>query len=186
MRGNPHRQFWKVPRYKIHLPFTDEQVVVTPVPFKELSELGYGVTTAVVETEAYLIVLIDQLHAWLPTVAQVTVAESECHDLVGVTMNVIVATRPLDYGFRAIVANLKLADHVRRYAASSSRCDKFPEFADVRDQLPEQPSIHYQPHLRNYPNTKSLSFCADLINGFIFYLPPSYIGHPIRLTVVGA
>jgi hypothetical protein len=132
---------------------------MAPVSFNELSVFVYGVTPAVAELEAYLTALIYQIHARLHPVTYVAVPESERRDLGRVTMNVVVATRRLDYGLRAIVANLKLADHVRQYTACPRRCDKFPEFADLRDQLPEQPSMHYQPHF-----SRVSSFLTSLLH----------------------
>src|SRR5215510_8999124 len=90
-------------------PFACEQVFIAPVSFDELSVFLYGVAAAVVEPEAHLTFLIDQLHARLLPVAYVAVAEFERRDLVGAAMNVVVATRPLDYAFRAVVTHLKLA-----------------------------------------------------------------------------
>src|SRR5215469_5009049 len=111
----------------LSLPFAGEQVFVATVLFNELSVFLYGVTAAVVEPEAHLTVLIDQLHARLLPAANVAVAEFERRDLVGAAMNVVVATRPLDYAFRAVVTHLKLAYDVRRHPACSRRRDKFSE-----------------------------------------------------------
>jgi hypothetical protein len=115
------------------LPFAGEQVFVAPVPFNELSIFLHCVAAAVVEPEAHLTFLIDQLHARLFPVAYVAVPEFERRDSVGVTMNMVVATGPMDYAFGAVVTNLKPADDVRRYPARSRRHDKFSEFAEVRD-----------------------------------------------------
>jgi hypothetical protein len=115
------------------LPFASEQVFVAPVSFDELPVFMYGVAASVVKPEAHLTILIDQFHARLFSTAYVAIAEFERRDLVGVTMNMIVATRPLDYAFGAVVTHLKPADDVRGYPARSRRHDKFSEFADVRD-----------------------------------------------------
>jgi len=115
------------------LPFAGEQSFVTPVPFHELSVLDSGVTATIVEFEAHLTLLIYQLQTRLRPIAYVTVAEFERRDLVGMTMNMVVTARSLNYAFRAVVTHLKLADDVRRYPARSRRCDKFSEFADVID-----------------------------------------------------
>jgi hypothetical protein len=85
------------------LPFAGEQAFVAPVPFDELSILVYCVAAAIVEPEARLTVFIEQLHARLRSVAHVAVAELERRDLVGAAMNMVVATSPLDYAFRAVV-----------------------------------------------------------------------------------
>jgi hypothetical protein len=115
------------------LPFAGEQVFAAPVSFDELPVFLYGVAAAVTKPEAHLTVLIDQFHARLLSAAYVAVAEFKRRDLVGVTMNMVVATRPLDYTLRAVVTDLKPADDVRRYPARPRRYDKFSEFADVRD-----------------------------------------------------
>src|SRR5262249_6121171 len=120
------------------LPFSGEQGFVAPVSFDELSVFLYGVTAPVIEPEAHLTVLIDQFHARLRSVADVTIPESEGRDLARAAMNMIIAAGPLNYGFRAVVTYLKIADDVRRYLACPCRCDKFSELADVRDQMPEQ------------------------------------------------
>src|SRR5262245_34213692 len=112
------------------LPFAGEQVFVAPVSFDELPVFLYGVAAAVVKPEAHLTVLIDQLHARLLPTAYVAVAEFERRDLVGAAMNMVVATRPLNHAFGAVVTNLKPADDVRGYPARSSRHDKLSEFAD--------------------------------------------------------
>jgi hypothetical protein len=115
------------------LSFAGEQVFVATVSFDELPVFLYGVAAAVVKPEAHLTVLIDQLHARLLPTAYVTVAEFESRDLVGAPMNIVVATRPLDYAFGAVVTHLKPADDVRRYTTRSRRHYKFSEFADVRN-----------------------------------------------------
>jgi hypothetical protein len=85
------------------LPFAGEQAFVAPVPFDELSILVYCVAAAIVEPEARLTVFIEQLHARLGSVPHIAVAEFERRDLVGAAMNMVVATSPLDYAFRAVV-----------------------------------------------------------------------------------
>src|SRR5215510_11639978 len=115
------------------LPFAGEQVFVAPVSFDELPVFLYGVAAAIAKPEAHLTVLTDQLHARLLPAAYVAVAEFERRDLIGATMNMVVATRPLDYAFGAVVTNLKPADDVRRYPDRPRRHDKFSEFADVCD-----------------------------------------------------
>jgi hypothetical protein len=115
------------------LPFAGEQVFAASVSFNELPVFLFGVAAAIAKPEAHLTVLIDQLHARLFPAAYVAVAEFERRDLVGATMNMVVATRPLDYAFGAVVTNLKPADDVRRYPARPRRHNKFSEFADVRD-----------------------------------------------------
>src|SRR5262245_22194831 len=115
------------------LPFAGEKVFVTPVSFDELPVFLHGVAAAIAKPEAHLTVSIDQLHARLLAAAYVAVAEFERRDLVGSTMNMVVATRPLDYAFGAVVTNLNSADDVRRHPARPRRHDKFSEFADVRD-----------------------------------------------------
>src|SRR5215510_13759874 len=95
------------------LPFAGEQIFVAPVSFNELPVFLYGVAAAVIKPETHLTVSIDQLHARLLPTAYVAVAEFERRDLVGVTMNMVVATRPLDYAFGAVVTHLKPADDVR-------------------------------------------------------------------------
>jgi hypothetical protein len=115
------------------LPFAGEQFFVAPVSFDELPVFLCGVAAAVIKPEAHLTVFIDQFHARLLTAAYVAVTEFERRDLVGTTMNMVVATRPLDYAFGAVVTHLKPADDVRGYPASSRRHDKFSEFADVCD-----------------------------------------------------
>jgi hypothetical protein len=107
------------------LPFAGEQIFMAPVPFNELSVLVTGVTPAIVEFEAHLTLLIDQLQTRLRSVAYVAVAEFERRDSVGAAMYMIVAASPLDYGFKAIVTQLKFADDVRRHPACSCRCDEF-------------------------------------------------------------
>src|SRR6266511_2827991 len=138
------------------LPFAGKQVFAAPVSFDELPAFLCGVAAEVVKSEAHPTVLIDQLHARLLPAAYVAVAEFERRDLVGATMNMVVATRPLDYAFGAVLSKLKPADDVRRYPARPRRHDKFPEFADVCDYPPEQARIHaslqIQLHLRNEPN----------------------------------
>jgi len=115
------------------LPFAGEQVFVAPVSFDELPVFLCGVAAAVAKPEAHLTVSIDQFHARFFTAAYVAVAEFERRDLVGPTMNMVVATRPLDYAFGAVATDLKSADDVRRYPDRPRRHDKFSEFADVRD-----------------------------------------------------
>src|SRR5262245_41436525 len=94
------------------LPFAGEQVFVAPVSFDELPVFLYGVAAAVVKPEAHLTVLIDQLHARLLPAAYFAVAEFKRCDLVRATMNMVVATRSLDYALGVVVTHLKPADDV--------------------------------------------------------------------------
>src|SRR5215510_4791450 len=84
------------------LPFAGEQVFVAPVSFDELPVFLYGGAAAVVKPEAHLTVLIDQLHARLLPAAYVAVAEFKRRDLATPTMNMVVASRSLDYALGTV------------------------------------------------------------------------------------